>query len=204
MTDHKRKMDERAEPYKSRPDIIAEANIGAAKFKAEKGWGADFSLKYSLDKLAGGYVPVELILLLIRKSGNDKKFEHSIYDVMKESVYRFCKTLARRRDVKAKEMVQILVNLAEMNGYGKLKLIKLDYEKKQAIFHMRHLPSELLTSKKGFGNLKVVDMYWAGMLAGGASWIFREDVNAIETRCVIDGKESCEFIVTASTSSLEK
>jgi predicted hydrocarbon binding protein len=143
-------------------------------------------------------VPVELILLLIEKSVVDRKFEQLIYDVMKKSVYNFCKSLAQRRSVKPKEMVQILINLAEMNGYGKLELIKLDYKTKEAVFHMRHLPSELISKR---AKTRVVDRYWAGMLAGGASWIFGKDVDAIETRCVADGKESCEFVVASSKNS---
>ena len=138
-------------------------------------------------------VPVELILLLIEKSVVDRKFERLIYDVMKKSVYNFCQALANRRGVKPKEMVRILINLAEMNGYGKLELIKLDYENKEAVFHMRHLPSELITKQ---ARSKIADRYWAGMLAGGASWIFGKDVDATETRCVADGKESCEFVVS--------
>jgi len=119
-----------------------------------------------------------------------------MYDVMKESVYNFCKALAKRRGVKPREMVDILIKLAEMNGYGKLQLVKLDYGKKEAIFHMRHLPSELIATNGTKG--KVADRYWAGMLASGASWIFDEDVDAVETRCVADGKESCEFVVNPS------
>ncbi len=138
-------------------------------------------------------VPVELILLLIEKSVADEKFEQSIYDVMKKSVYSFCQTLGTRRGIEPKKMVDLLINLAEMNGYGKLQLIKLDYDKKEAVFHMRHLPSEALLEKEL--SKRIVDRYWAGMLAGGASWIFGEDVNATETRCVADGKESCEFVV---------
>ena len=93
-------------------------------------------------------------------------------------------------------MVDILTKLAEMNGYGKLQLVKLDYVKKEAIFHMGHLPSELIATNDTKG--KIADRYWAGMLAGGASWIFGKDVDAIEIRCVADGKESCEFVVNPS------
>jgi len=140
--------------------------------------------------------PVELILLITQKCTVDKKFEQDIYDTMKEAVYQFCKNLNKRRNVKPKEMAKILINLAEMNGYGKLQIIKLDYEKKVAIFHMRGLPSELLIGKLKQKGKKVVDKYWGGMLAGGASFIFGDkNIEAIETRCVVEGKESCEFLV---------
>lgn len=138
-------------------------------------------------------MPVELILLLIEKSVVDEKFERAIYDVMKKSVYNFCQTLGKRRGIEPKKMVDLLTNRAEMNGYGKLQLISLDYDKKQAVFHMRSLPSEALFGKE-LGK-RIVDRYWAGMLTGGASWIFGEDVDATETRCVADGKKSCEFVV---------
>ncbi len=67
-----------------------------------------------------------------------------MYDVMKESVYNFCQVLAKRRGVRPREMVDILIKLAEINGYGMSQLVKLDYEMKEAIFHMRHPPSELI------------------------------------------------------------
>ena len=137
--------------------------------------------------------PAEFLALMTEKCTKDKKFEKEIYNAMKTSVFQFCKSLNERRNVPRKEMSNILINLSEMNGYGELQLIKLDYEKKLAIFHMRGLPSELLKGKvKG---KKTVDNYWAGMIAGGASFIFNDkSVEAVETRCVITGKESCEFV----------
>lgn len=140
--------------------------------------------------------PVELLVLITEECIRDPEFEKQIYNAMKDSVQQFCSDLNKRHSIKRREMADILINLSEMNGYGQLQLVKIDYDEKYAIFHMRGLPSELLKNKSvNLRGKDVVDKYWAGMIAGGASFIFDDKkIQAIETRCVVTGKESCEFV----------
>ena len=148
-------------------------------------------------------VPVELIQLLIQKGLEDEKFEDMIYDAMKNSVYIFCENLKKNYNMKSKDLENILVNLAEMNGYGELQITKIDYEKKIAVYHMRGLPSKSLFGKIK-SKKKVADRYWAGMLAGGAMSILGDkNIEAVEIICDITGKEHCEFVAGSKESIKE-
>lgn len=84
--DHKRLMDESAEPIKKRPDVLALANTAARQLVANKGWSLDFSLKYTLDKIAGGRAIYEAYLEFVQKDGTKDTLFHqyAIGDVICE------------------------------------------------------------------------------------------------------------------------
>src|SRR3989304_8853842 len=89
-------------------------------------------------------IPAGLMLIIIKTYLKDKKMEKSFYEAAKEGTITFCKGIARKSDIKSKGMLDILVNLTEMNGYGQIIPVKVDYENKVATFHLRGLPSEAL------------------------------------------------------------
>jgi len=51
---HKKEMKRKAETYKTRPEIIAQAQEAARDIASRKGWSLDFSYGYAIDKIAGG------------------------------------------------------------------------------------------------------------------------------------------------------
>lgn len=137
--------------------------------------------------------PLEMVKIIMKESINDPKFATSIYKAAKESVMAFSNDVSDRLNIhKEKEMLDILFKLTEMNGYGTINPIKIDYENKTAILHLEGLPSKTLLGK--VKNAQAGDVYWCGLVAGGMSYVFKEDVEAVETSCVITGKESCEIM----------
>lgn len=137
--------------------------------------------------------PIDMVKIIIEKSIKDKAFATSIYDAAKQSVRSFCQNVNSRLGIKKpKDMLDILLNLTEMNGYGQIEPIKVDYENKFATFHLHGLPSQALFGK--VKNVKTVDVYWCGLVAGGMTFVFNTDVDCVETRCVVTGKESCEVV----------
>lgn len=84
--DHKRMMDERAEPFKKRPEVLALADTAARQLVADKGWSYDFSLNYKLDKIAGGRAIYDSYLEFVRKDGaKDTLFhQYAVGDVICE------------------------------------------------------------------------------------------------------------------------
>jgi hypothetical protein len=53
-TEYKLSMNAKADKLKSRPEIRKRAYELAPQVAARRGWGADFAMTYTLDKLAGG------------------------------------------------------------------------------------------------------------------------------------------------------
>jgi predicted hydrocarbon binding protein len=137
--------------------------------------------------------PLDMVNIIIEKSLKDRAFANSIYDAARESVGGFCKKVSKRLNIKKpKDMLDILMNLTEMNGYGQIQPIKVDYDNKFAVFHLRGLPSQTLFGK--VRGAKTADVYWAGLVAGGMSYVFKDDIHCAETMCAITGKESCEIV----------
>lgn len=137
--------------------------------------------------------PMSMVEIMIEKSLKDDEFARSIYDAAKRSVAEFSENVCRRLNIKKeKDFLDILFKLTEMNGYGQIVPVKVDYENKIGVLHLRGLPSKVLSGK--FTGVRTADVYWCGLVAGGMSHVFETDVDAVETRCVSDGKDSCEII----------
>lgn len=146
--------------------------------------------------------PMSMVEIMIEKSVKDEEFARSIYDAAKKSVIEFSESVCKRLNItKEKDFLDILFKLTEMNGYGQITPVKIDYEKKVGILHLRGLPSKAIAGK--FAGVRTADVYWCGLVAGGMSHVFGTDVDAIETRCVSDGKDSCE-IVSGKPSDLQR
>lgn len=137
--------------------------------------------------------PMSMVEIMMEKAIKDEEFARSIYDAAKRSVIEFSEKVCKRLNItKEKEFLDILFKLTEMNGYGQIVPTKIDYESKTGVLQLKGLPSKSLFGK--FGGVKTADIYWCGLVAGGLSHVFEADVDAIETRCVIDGKDSCEIV----------
>lgn len=84
--DHKRRMNEKAEQYKKRPDIKEQAQIAAAHLVESKRWSRDFSFKHALDKIAGGHAIFNAYNEFVQKGGSKDTlfYEYAIGDVICE------------------------------------------------------------------------------------------------------------------------
>ncbi len=90
---HKLKMSEKAEKYKVRQDIKAQADAKAKDLVKNKGWSLDFALRYVLDKIAGGHAIFDAYLEFVESGGqkNTLFYEYAIGDVIAE--YQLLKAL---------------------------------------------------------------------------------------------------------------
>lgn len=134
-------------------------------------------------------VPRPLFTRLIELYEDDPEMERAIYEVMKRAVYDFCAELDDAEDMDPATLLQTLMRLTKLNGYGHIEISDYAEEEHTTTFFVRKLPSENADATfKG-------DTYWAGMLAGGMSYVFDRDVDALETQCILEGSNSCRFLV---------
>lgn len=84
VTEHKRLMDERALPFRVKPEILAQANMAARKLVVEKGWSFDFSLKYTLDKISGGHAIFDAYKEFVQKDGSKETlfYKYAVGDAL--------------------------------------------------------------------------------------------------------------------------
>ena len=146
-------------------------------------------------------VPFSLMALLMQIYLKNKALERAVYNVMKDSVYNFCMVGDKRFHFKPKKLLEVLLQLTEMNGYGEIKVGKLDFEKKRVVFITKGLPSKTLEKKKN----TYADTFWCGMLAGGMSYIFKDEtIETLEIACVISGAPTCKFVAARKDFLSEK
>ena len=90
---HKRKMNEKAEKYKSVPAHKDKALAKAKELVEKKGWSLDFSYTYALDKIAGGNAIYDAYWEFVKSGGqkNTLFYEYAIGDVISE--YKLLKKL---------------------------------------------------------------------------------------------------------------
>ena len=112
-------------------------------------------------------IPLDLILILVKESLKDKKLAKYVYESSKQSVINFCTNIQKKLKLSQKETLDILINLTEMNGYGEITPVKVDYESKRAIYHLKGLPSKAFFGKMKVGQNMTIDVYWCGLVAGG-------------------------------------
>lgn len=134
-------------------------------------------------------VPRGLFADIVELYSDNAELERATYEVMKKSVYKFCESLDTGRDTPPAQMLGMLMRLTSLNGYGDIEINMYDEDARKAAFFVKHLPSETLSETADFKG----DTYWAGMLAGGMSYVFDENMDCLETRCILEGETSCRF-----------
>lgn len=136
-------------------------------------------------------VPKDLFTQLIELYADDPLLEQAVYRVMRDAVYQFCDDIDTAQDLEPAELMQVLLHLTRLNGYGHIEINEYDREKHMAAFYVWDLPSEDVGEEYTFKG----DTYWAGMLAGGMTYVFDRYVAALETQCILEDGNSCRFVV---------
>jgi hypothetical protein len=83
---HKDEMNQRAETYKTRPEIVLQAREAARDLASRRGWDLDFSLGYAVDKIAGGHAIFDSYKDFITSNGSEDTlfYRYAVGDVISE------------------------------------------------------------------------------------------------------------------------
>ncbi|HLC62316.1 MAG TPA: 4-vinyl reductase [Candidatus Nanoarchaeia archaeon] len=104
-------------------------------------------------------------------------------------------TLVAYYGLSSKDHLQKMFELSSPLGWGKSELIKYDEVNGEGIF--RTFDAPVGVSLKG--NLKFfAEHLWRGITAGTASTILKREIDVIETKCIAQGADYCEFIFMPS------
>lgn len=145
-------------------------------------------------------IPKNLLRRIIEVYAEQPGLERDIYRIMKESVREFSAEIDSDHSFTPRELLDTLLKLTELNGYGNIEVVNYNPEDKMVSFMIKNLPSERMRDQYSFK----ADTYWAGMLAGGVSYIFQADIDAVETQCVVEGENQCEFLAAPPDVLREK
>ncbi len=101
--------------------------------------------------------------------------------------------------VESFKLFELMKNLVEMGGWGKISTIKQDYKNSYAVYAFSN--NELALAKKyNIPSCHII----RGLTAGLHSIIFGRKVECIEIKCVSKGDVCCEFVVAPKNCLLKK
>ncbi|MBI2631790.1 hypothetical protein HYW75_02195 [Candidatus Pacearchaeota archaeon] len=143
--------------------------------------------------------------------------ESKLYEIAKKSslnnlvaFVEHAKVYGKIKSVIIKELIQLgqkigqtdegtiktLEGLFNINGLGKMNIVNLDNEKKEAMINITDstIAIEWLNKNKKESKNAVCTLT-AGVLAGIFSYIFGGDVDCVEVSCIAKGDNICEFKV---------
>src|SRR3989338_4119893 len=104
-------------------------------------------------------------------------------------------TLSTFYGLSPKDHLQKMFELSSPLGWGKSELVKYDEINGEGIF--RTFDAPVGVSLKG--NIKFpAEHLWRGITAGTASTILKRKIDVIETKCIAQGHDYCEFIFMPS------
>ena len=166
----------------------------ARQLKLEKG---------SIDMLGQKMViaPVFTFSSMIRNAGNKPEIARLIYNACKttnKDVQGFTYRVSKLYKAEDAELVKLMASIATMAGWGEINVFKVDAKKKTAVVHIHNSPvAQMIGPAKD-----PVDHPIRGYMAGAAEVIFNglerkkwELFDYIETQCISNGSEFCEFVL---------
>ncbi len=113
-----------------------------------------------------------------------------LYRASKNSGLDYMKDMKKKFGMKPRDLMKWGVNTISLAGWGKTKILNVDFDKKVA-----RLVLEDSSFVRCYGKSKEpVDDVFRGYIASAATIFFRTDADAIETKCKAKGDRLCEVI----------
>ncbi len=148
--------------------------------------------KLELMGIRDSFTPIETYIEIL-KILNKANEENLIYYSAKIAGYNWLKSMKITfPGLKQKEAIQWGIDLVSASGWGIPSIEKIDFEANTAIF----LLSKSITSQLYGKSEKPVDHLFRGMLAGGLSYILKQELDSVEIECsAMTNINNCRFIV---------
>lgn len=113
-----------------------------------------------------------------------------IYEAGKAGGTKLAEEHKNKLKVESFKLFELMKNLVEMGGWGKINILKQDYKNSYAVYAFSN--NEMALAKKyNIPSCHVI----RGLTAGLHSIIFGRKVECIETSCLSKGDKYCEFVV---------
>lgn len=159
-------------------------------------------IKYSENNLLiwgiPGFAVSQFIFIYLQKlleANYGKNGKDVMYETGRQTGFMTTEMLKQRFGHKDMEkLFKIAVEQTELVGYGKLRLVNVDSEKKHFFVNIEsNIAKEYA---RMFGLQKEPVCYFLrGAIAGCVNSITNEELICVETNCMVSGKSTCEFVV---------
>lgn len=150
---------------------------------------------FYLEDLPFMLFPAELLAPIFEQSTLDQ--EKAIYYATKTAMLeRVIPRFKQGYGFDDAKFTQFVSTYFTASGFGLVNPLQVDDTQKRALFAVSNSPIAQIMKGKA---KRPVDHFLRGALAGLYTFIFKMDVDCVETKCQALGDHSCEFIVQANT-----
>jgi predicted hydrocarbon binding protein len=161
----------------------------ARQLKVNDGYLSIYGEPYVMFPAESFSILMESIIESSGKKGKIKIYKEGVK--IGESI---AERLEKSINTKGDKLLEVIFNIGGMGGWGIWKLYKKDVSKKEGIVHGYNIATakySYLRKKKNEPSCHFLRGIIAGELR--VSWVSR-DIDVIETRCISQGSDYCEFI----------
>ncbi len=135
------------------------------------------------------FLPIDWIVTL-QKTLEKKKLDNLIYFSAKEAGVRWFKSMYEYFKISPEDVIKWGINLLVVAGWGETKTPEINLKEK----HYKIILNGGAEGKS-FGKVNhAVDHFVRGCYAAGAKVLFGAECDAIETHCISEGYNHCEFV----------
>lgn len=136
--------------------------------------------------------PVEPLIAITEALLEEERLIPIVYEKIRKSFSKgFAESVGKLYGLKGLDLTKWLADISNLGGWGKTTLVTFDNKAHNGILRVEDSP--FVAYFKGKTN-EPVDHIWRGIAAAGATRIFEEDIDFIETKCAISNSKVCEFL----------
>ncbi|PIN98456.1 MAG: hypothetical protein COT90_04265 [Candidatus Diapherotrites archaeon CG10_big_fil_rev_8_21_14_0_10_31_34] len=127
----------------------------------------------------------------LQKELEKKNLDNLIYFVARNFGKHWFNSMGDSYGLKMKDVMKWGPNIISLAGWGKVTVRKKkDSEKSLFVTLEKSVNSEIYGKSS-----KAVDHLFRGLVCGAWSYVYGEDLDAIETKCRAKGDKICEFVI---------
>lgn len=127
----------------------------------------------------------------IQKFLESKNLENIIYYSAKESGYKWFEEMSKSYSLKGKDVIEWGSKIVTLAGWGEAVIKKRLDQEKIVDFLLR----DAIVPKLYGSSTRPVDHMFRGLVCGAMNFIFKEELEAVEIKCMATGNPECEFII---------
>lgn len=136
--------------------------------------------------------PIEPLIAITDVLLEEETLVPNVYEKIRRSFSKgFAESVGKIYGLGGLDLTKWLVDISNLGGWGKATLVTFDNTAHTGILRVEDSPFVPYFKGK---TTKQVDHIWRGIAAAGATRIFGEDIDFIETKCAAVDSTICEFL----------
>lgn len=146
--------------------------------------------RISLFNIPMGIIPIHF-MVYIQKELEKNNLKNLVYYAAKDNGAAWFESMDKNYGLKIKDINKWGPDLISLAGWGKVKVTKKKDSEKSLLVTLENSSFAKVYGK----SLEPVDHFFRGMVCGAWSYAYKDNLEAVETKCVSKGDNLCEFLI---------